>query len=235
MIIGPRLTARISTGYVRTIFFLVTRSWGWAIIGIGLLLGGLIWGLTSHQVSYIRGGQGQYQVFLSDDNGSLYFQQVGSSNYYVMHIPDYSPFADTATILSTMHANGRITFIASADRTQANVEMNGTLIFTAHPIERITFTDDNGQNAATYTNAEYSGNPNGYTINNWPYAVPLMLVGAAWASSMFFLILRVRRRQRLADEAKLAAIQARPSPFARELGQDVANATPYQGTDSFPK
>lgn len=235
MLIGPRSTARSASGCVGMLFFLVTRIWGWAIIGIILLLGGLIWGLTSRQVSYFQGGQGQYKAFVSDDNGFIYLEQVGASNYYVMHIPDYSPFADPTTIQSAVVGHGRISFIASTASVGANILLDGVTVYTAHPIERITFTDSNGQNAVTYTNAEYSGNPNGYVINNWPYAIPLIVIGAICAAIMLFLIFRAKRLRRLAFEAQLAAIDARPSPFARELGHSAIDTAPYQRHDSNPK
>lgn len=232
MIIGPRATARLSTGCVSTIFLLVTRVLGWALIGIGLFLGGLIWGLTSHQVSYIQGGQGQYQVYVSDDYGFIYLQQGNTNNYYVMHIPDYTPFADPSTILRIMQSHSGINFIARSDSTAANIELNGVLVTTAHTIEKITFANSNGQNAVTYTSSDYSGNPNGYTANYWPYAAPLMLVGAICAGSMIFIMLRARRRRLAAAAAEFAAIEARPSPFARELAQDAMNAAPDQNNTS---
>src|SRR5260370_1401378 len=78
-------------------FFLVLfiHPWGRVILGITFFSGGLVWGLFSHQVSYVQGGHGPYQAYLTEDNGFVIFQQESTNNYYFMHIPDYSPADDT--------------------------------------------------------------------------------------------------------------------------------------------
>src|SRR5260370_1401377 len=82
-------------------FFLVLfiNPWGRVILGILVFSGGLVWGLFSHQVSYVQGGHGPYQAYLTEDNGFVIFQQESTNNYFVMPIQDYSPEVDTATIL----------------------------------------------------------------------------------------------------------------------------------------
>lgn len=79
---GPETTARASAGLVRAIFGLVTTSAGWIIIDSSLLLGGLIWGLNSHQVSYIAGNQGIY-IALAYDGVSTFRQQETGDLYVI--------------------------------------------------------------------------------------------------------------------------------------------------------
>lgn len=208
----------------RFLLFLVTSSAGWIIVGIGLFIGGLVWGLNSHHVSYIQGGQGRYQTFVTEDNASIIFQQSGTDNAYVVHTPDYSPEVDTSTILSLMRPGGSFSFIASTDmvKIDAIVKDTGQYISYAHPIEKVVFYSTNHQNPLTYISSEYSGNPNGYTINNWLYAAPLMLAGMACACASILFLMRSRQRQKMAMAANLAVLEARPSPFARELAEDSA-------------
>lgn len=204
----------------RFILLLVTTSLGWLIIGIGLLIGSLAWGLSSHQVAYAQGGQGFYHVFPSDGNDILLFQQDDTDNYYVMKITDYTPFVDPATILNDMRVANAFNFVASTDEVVVNFQIiNGPFVPTAHPIEKVTFVDPRGLNRVTYTAATYSGNPNGYTINNWPHASLLLLAGAVCTSGALFFLVRGRRRRKLAKATELAELAAMPSPYARELGE----------------
>ncbi len=222
----------------RFLLFLVTSSAGWIIIGCGLFIGGLIWGLNSHQVSYIQGGQGVYQTFVTEDNAYIIFQQSDTDNYYVMHTPDYAPEVDTNTILNLMQPGSSFSFIASTDTVTiaSMVKDTGQYIGHAHPIERVVFYDAKQQKSLTYTSSEYSGNPNGYTINNWPYASLLMLAGVLCTGASILFLARSRRRKKLAIAANLAALEAMPSPFARELAADTPQTRqPYQGIEQYPQ
>lgn len=234
-----RSTAK-GTELPRFLLFLVTSSVGWIIIGIGLFIGGLVWGITSHQVSYVQGGQGSYQTFVTEDNAYIIFQQSGTGDYYVMHTPDYSPGVDTNMILKLMQPGGSFSFIASTDMVKIDAMVNdtGQYINYAHPIEKVVFYGANQQNnPLTYTSSEYSGNPGGYTVNNWPYAAPLALAGVVCAGAPILFLTRSRRRRKLAAAANLAALEAMPSPFARELAADSSRVQqqPYRGVEQYPQ
>ncbi len=219
---------------LRFLLVLVTTSLGWVVIGVGLLVGGLIWGMNSHQVSYVQGGHDHYQAFLTQDNGYIIFQQVNTDNYYVMHIPDYSPAIDTATILDDMHSAGDFSFIASTDsmRVGAYVESTGQHIDTGHPIEKVAFYGASHLNSLTYTNADYSGDPTGKTINYWLYAGILMLAGVLCAGNGLLFFARGKQRRKEAAAAERARLESMPSPFARELGA-TASAEAYQGAEQY--
>lgn len=225
-------------GYIIGDFFrLFATKWGWAIIGLVALIGGLAWGLTSHQIAYVQGNQGKYQMDLTNA-GVILFQQVNTSNYYVLEPAKFTQ-EDINLIPIENGQYSRFNFIASTDSIYLDAydRTTGVTISYAHPIEKVTFYDKNGQNPVTYTTADYSGNPNGYTINNWPYASPLMLAGALCAGIMFFFIAKDRKRLRLAKAAELAALEARPSIFARELGQGTVSTPPqpYVGVNQYPQ
>lgn len=225
-------------GYIIGDFFrLFATKWGWAIIGLVALIGGLAWGLTSHQIAYVQGNQGAYQIDQTNI-GYILLQQMGTSNYYVLEPNKFTQEDINLTpILDGQYPI--FTFIASTDSTYVDLydKTTGVTISYAHPIEKITFYEKDGHNPVTYTTADYSGNPNGYTINNWPYAGPLMLAGALGAGIMFFFIAKDRKRLRLAKAAELAALESRPSIFARELGQGTVSAPsqPYVGINQYPQ
>jgi len=226
-------TARMDVILLRFILILVATSMGWIIIGSCLLISGLVWGLNSHQVSYVQGGQGSYQIFISEDNSFICFQQSGTNNYYVMYVTEYTPFADPATIQSELQSHRGLFFFASTDTIKIDSETTdqNTIISSAHPIEKITFLDSNGENPVTYTSSDYIQHPEGYTINNWPYASLMMLAGAICAGVAIFFLVLSRQRRKLARIAELAELEARPSPFARELGERSTPLAPpmYQG------
>lgn len=220
----PQETAHASTGLMHALFGLVTTSVGWILLGTGLLIGGLIWGSTSHQVSYIAGNRGAYNVFL--DSGFIYFQQEQTNNYYVINTVDFSPsiagVIDSSSLIYTpgqpnvpslVYVPGKFTFIARNDTIHVNYSGVSTIINFAHPIEQITL------NGTVYTSDEYLAFPHGYMINNWPYAGSLMGLGAVFIGFSIFFLLRRRKRQKLAVAAERAAIDAIPSPFARELAE----------------
>lgn len=230
-------------GYIIGDFFrLFATKWGWAIIGLAALIGGLAWGLTSHQVAYVQGNQGAYnqgayQMGLTNI-GYIIFQQADTSNYYVLEPNKFTQEDINLTpIIDGQYS--RFNFIASTDSTYVDLydKTTGVTISYAHPIEKITFYEMDGHNPVTYTTADYSDNPNGYTINNWPYASPLMLAGALCAGIMFFFIAKDRKRLHLAKAAELAALEARPSIFARELGQGTISTPPqpYVGVNQYPQ
>lgn len=230
---------RPDSALIRFVLVLVATSGGWIILGTALLLGGLAWGFNSHQVTYVVGGQGVYQVYASADGAFLCFQQVGTSNYYVMFITQYTPFVDPATIQSKIQAQNALYFLASTESTRLDSQVRGTntVISYAHTIEQITFYRTSVGPAVTYTKAEYSGSPNGYVVNNWPFAGPMAGVGAIGICVALFFLLHRRRRKKLAIAANLAELESLPSPFARELGDNAGGAVPqsYRGVEQYPR
>lgn len=205
---GPLTTARTSTGFVRAIFGLVTTSAGWMLIGVGLFLGGLIWGLNSHQISYVVGDQGAYTISSAENNFYVFRQQM-TGNIYVIQDANFRPGpAGAFDGSATYTVPGDLRFIAST-----NTVFVAWGVGLAHPIEKVTV------DGTTYVSAEYQTYPHGYTINNWPYASPLMLAGLLCLSLAVGFLTRAKKQQKLAAAAKLAKLDALPSPFARELSE----------------
>jgi len=209
MFVLPNSTARASSGFVNFIIGLITTRAGWIIVGCGLFIGGLIWGLTSHQISSVAGNQGVYDV--SSDPGYLYLQQENTSNSYVIYTPDFRPQIDESAVVDASpltYAPGNFSFVARTDT--IHIAYRGWF----HPIEKLTL------NGRTYISDEYPTYLNSHTVNNWPYASALMLMGVLCTSTVLFFMARSKRRQKLAVAAERAELDARPSPFARELAED---------------
>lgn len=168
----------------------------------------LIWGLNSHQVSYIAGNQGIYVVSAYD--GVSTFRQQETGDLYVIQDNDFQPGLAGAFDSSTYAVPRDVHFLASSD-----LVFVGWGVGFAHPIEKVTF------DGATAISAEYQLHPHGYTVNNWPYASLLMLAGMLCLGLSVGLLARTRKQQKRATAAKLATLAALPSPFARELGEEA--------------
>lgn len=216
-----------SPGYLRTVgqahfrlayafLAMLTTKWGWALIGIGLLIGGLVWGLNSYQVTYEKGQPGMNYATYVGEFGNIYFRSEGSTNYFVARPADFNQEIDT----NVFKTPGTISFIARTDTIKIDANLNGTHIQQAHMVEKLVVYDLSGHQLASYMTPEYKANPGGYTVNNWPYASLLMLAGVLVAGIMLFFIIRARQRQKQASAAKRVELENRPSPFARELAND---------------
>src|SRR6478609_4332230 len=114
---------------------LTRRSWGWLIIGIALVVGGLIWGLTSHGVSYQNSSdKASYKYTFGESTGNLYVMQDGTSNYFVGFSESFSPSLSQSEI---DNADGGFTFVARTDTSSLDpaFEYQGTTINDAYKIE----------------------------------------------------------------------------------------------------
>lgn len=204
---------------LRFLLALVTTSAGWIIVGVGLLIGGLIWGLNSQQTFYQTYAiSSNYQISTGTVSGNVYINANGSNEYFVGFFFDFAPNVNP----DDLDKAAEVSFVARADTSTLNPPLtiaNGTTITAAHKIEQFELFDQNGKLIREYTSAEYRANPNGYSINYWPYASVIMFTGVACVGTALFLLIRRRQSHKLAVQAELARLEARPSPFARELGE----------------
>lgn len=216
----------------RFLFMLFTSSSGWIVIGIGLLIGGLIWGLNSHQVRYqTYPRSSDYHVGQGKNTGNVYINADGSNDYFAAFFFDFTPSISS----DDLGRLASVSFVARTDTTTLNpgLDVNGTTITAAHKIEKLVLYDQDGNIIRTYTTAEYLAYPNGYDANYWLYAGSLMLLGVLAAGNASFFLIRNRQRRKLAVQAELVRLEATPSPFARELGQ-MANPHVYQAPPPNP-
>jgi uncharacterized membrane-anchored protein YhcB (DUF1043 family) len=216
----------------RLLFLLVTSSVGWLVIGIGLVVGGLIWGLNSRQASYQTYSiSSNYQIGTGKASGNVYLNADGSNDFFAAFTYDFSPTINPDDLDKT----AAVSFIARTDTSALNPALtaNGTTITSAHKIEQLVLYDQRGNIIRTYNSTEYLANPNGYNANYWPYAGILMLAGVLCSGNALLFLTRKKQRQKVAIQAELARLEATPSPFARELGQ-MASTQAYQGFEQYP-
>ncbi|HLI69400.1 MAG TPA: hypothetical protein VKV19_06535 [Ktedonobacteraceae bacterium] len=160
---------------VRLAIILLRNRWGLIIIGAALVIGGLIWGATSKQVTYENSQTNvTYHIGTGESTGNVYINADGSSDYFVALKGDFNP----PIAQSDIDNSTSISFVARTDTTSVDLQLDdGTTVNEAHPIEKLVFYDKNGNVMATYTTAEYNANPNGFYDNEWLKSIWLILAG----------------------------------------------------------
>lgn len=204
---------------VRLAILLLTRRWGLIIVGAILVIGGLVWGITSHQVAYQNSQQGaNYHLATGTQSGNLYINADGSSDYFAAFKGDFNP----PIAQSDIDNSASINFVARTDTSTLDPALNtdtGT-VNDAHKIEKIVFFDKSGNVMATYTTAEYNANPNGFYDNEWLKSIWLVLVGLLMGGAALLYPMLAKKPQ---PNASFNIGAAGAQPYAQ----------PYQGPQSY--
>jgi hypothetical protein len=193
----------------RLIVLLLSRRWGLIVVSVILIVAGLIWGLTSQQVTYLHSQDNvKYEIGTGTDTGNIYINQDGSDVYYVALSGDFNPPISQSDIQN----NPSLSFVARNDTTSINLQADdGTTISEAHKIEKLVFYNSNGSAAATYTTSEYNQYPNGFYNNNWLKSIWLILAGI-----VIFILTMIFGRRR-----------AQPAGVGVSGGQPFMSQPPY--------
>lgn len=159
---------------------LFIRRWGLALVSIALIIGGLILGMTSHQVSYQTYlPDPNYQLSAGQQSGNIYIN--ASTEYFAAFHGDFTP----AITSSDLDKTAEVAFVARTDTSALSPALNtgATVVNNAHKIEKLFLFGQDGNIIQTYTTAEYSANPGGFYANNWPLAGALIVVGLLLATA----------------------------------------------------
>jgi hypothetical protein len=222
----------------RLVMFLLTRRWGLFILGILLLLGGAIWGLTSHQVTYQTSQQGvTYHIAIGETSGNVYINPDGSADYFVAFKSDFTPPISQSDIDNS----NTIDFVARTDTSSLDpaLQTNGNTINDAHKIEKLIFYDKNGTIQQTFTTAEYQASPNGFNDNEWIKAIWLLIAGLILAGAAL-IVPMVTRKPQPATGFTIGAGGAaqpyqQPTPYGQPYPSQPANpyGQPYQDPGQY--
>lgn len=192
------------------------------ILGALGIIGGLILGFSSHQITYRSVGQSTIAHFLSSSSDSTgYFQMEGSSTLYLINENDFTP-----TINGTQtFANGDvISFVYQPDDTKdVDITSNlGThLQGTAYRIVQITA--NNGGQQQVYTTQAYSQNPQGSYQNNWLPGIGIAIVGLLLFIGAFFVKSKPQPGFSISPAGAMGGM-----PPANPYQQPYPNSGPYQ-------
>jgi len=207
---------------IRLIILLFTRRWGLIIVGALVLIGGLIYGASSHNVAYQSVSPGSVAHFLSGDSGTGYLQMTGSPKLYVLNESDFTP-ALSGT--NTFGDGDNISFVYRTDST-TDIDQTSTigthLVGPAYTVVELTVFSSNGQQV--FKTSDYSQNPNGFYQNNWLAGGAIAFVGLIILALAFVLPSILKKKQQPAyNEATMGmGLQGQPNPYQQP------NQPPYQ-------
>src|SRR5947209_19387117 len=119
----------------RLLILLLGRRWALIACGVALAIAGLIWGAAgSHQVGYENSLQNAtYHTGAGTQSGNIYINADGSSDYFVALKGSFNP----PIAQSDIDNSTSISFVARTDTTSIELDVNGTTITEAHPIEKL--------------------------------------------------------------------------------------------------
>ena len=170
---------------IRLGLLVLTRRWGWYLLGVILLGAGIIVGVTSHQVAYQTINKGTFTPYIVE-GGTDYLQTGDGSTYYVVNESEFSPSFDGASVFKNDSA---FTMIARTDTQDVDVQLtDGThLQGNGYKVEQVVVLDSSGNPLQTYNDSEYTQNPNGFYENNWIGGGALIALGLLAVSLGLFI------------------------------------------------
>jgi len=211
---------------------LLRRRWGLILIGAIMVIGGLIWGLTSHQVGYQSSQQNvTYRIAIGSQSGNTYIHADGSSDYFAAFSGDFNP----PITQSAIDNSNTISFVARTDTSSLNPALNapdGSTVNDAHKIEKLVFYDKSGNVQGTFTTTEYDANPNGFNDNEWLKAIWLIIAGVLVAVAAFLYPMLVKQPQ---VNTGFSINAPGAQPYHQPYQQPDPYGQAYQGPAQYPQ
>ncbi|MBV9227970.1 MAG: hypothetical protein JOZ18_01560 [Chloroflexi bacterium] len=169
---------RLVVALVRPIlFFLTSLAWR-IIIGTLLIVGGIIYGINSHQVTYRQAPLGQYEILFADD-GTYYLHLQGNQTYYIIKLADFTQMPDATALNSDQ---GFTSLIYQTIPEQASITLNGTHVsVTGYELVQFAVPATYQHPAESFATTEYEQHPQGFYDNRWVGA------GILWGVALLFL------------------------------------------------
>ena len=225
---------------VRLLRLLLTRRWGWMVLGVVVAGIGVALGASSHQVKYQPITNGNFTPYVVE-GGTDYLQTSDGSTYYVIKESDLSPHFDGNTIFGGNQKTFAI--LTRSDTEDVDVQLtDGThLLGTGYRVERIAQVDPTtGQFMQIYSTAEYTQNPNGFYENNWAGGIGLIVLGLLSVGLGLFAprIFKNRRLKASAPAPVMMGNSGQAMPYQQgNAYQQPPNPymQPYAGPSQYPQ
>ncbi|GCE05020.1 hypothetical protein [Dictyobacter aurantiacus] len=185
----PYLLARMS-------ILLLRSHVGRLAVGGLLILGGIIYGLTSHHVNYVPVPQGKYHVTAMTD-GTYGFVLDGTDTYYIVHPTDFNPVPDDNAFKNT-DGIGEVLYKDEDPQSFVMHNDDGSQVNSQElTVVSFTLTSSKDQKEYRFTTGDYLSHPDGFDDNRWPVGVLVAALGLGLLG--FFLMwpaMQARRQQR---------------------------------------
>ncbi|GER84072.1 hypothetical protein KTAU_27090 [Thermogemmatispora aurantia] len=209
---------------LRLLWFLISTRVGNLLAAAGLLIGGLLWGMTSHQVHFQNAPTIAWFQDYSSDEGYDYVQINHSQQFYVIKDADFSPypggvFTDTQPrLLSLVYESD------AQQPVELNLQNGERLTGSGYRVVAFSLVTRDGQ-PYTFTTADYRAYPRGFYDDHWPLATWLLLIGFAFLAwgllGPLVLDLLLLRRGRIPGEEQVSTERA-----YRLLGRQLSDPWP---------
>lgn len=209
---------------LRLLWFLLSTRVGNLLAAAGLLVGGLLWGLTSHQVHFQSAPPITWFQDYSSDDGYDYVQINHGRQFYVIKDADFSPYPG-GVFLDTRPRLLSLIYESDAQQpVELNLESGERLTGSGYRVVAFSLVTDTGQ-PYTFTTPDYRAYPQGFYDDHWPLATGLLLVGfafLAWALlGPLVLDLLLLRQGRRPGEEQISTERA-----YRLLGRQLSDPWP---------
>lgn len=209
---------------IRLAILLLSRRWGLIVVGAVCIIGGIFYGLLSHDVSYQRVGPTQVIHYLRvSDSSDAYVQLSNSPTLYIIHQNDFSPSLNNISFTD----QSMVSIVYQTDTTtHIDVSSTSGAVLDGDAYTIIQMTDSDGN--AVYTTSTYNQNPTGYYQNNWGAGIALFLLGAIIAGlAGFWPMIRARR-------SKGVATNMVAGTYMGYQNQPVQNYPNYNQNPQYP-
>jgi hypothetical protein len=168
--------ANFSLALLRMIVFIFSTVVGRLIIGALLLIGGIVYGLGSHDIVY-QWVQQQGSANIISGNAlqgeDYYYHIPGSNTYYAIHAADFSPYPLPDTFENET-ASLQIE-AGSAHSVSGTLNDGTTFSGTAYKVVHFVLMDTQGQHV--FTTQEYRDHPASYYTDQWLIGGTVTILG----------------------------------------------------------
>ncbi|GCE12556.1 hypothetical protein [Tengunoibacter tsumagoiensis] len=201
----------------RLFIFIFGTQAGRITTGVLLIIGGMIYGITSHQIVY-RHITGNFKIHVLDD-GNDYFEDLNAQTktYYAVDSANFTPYPE-GEILTNGVAVTSLTYVADAHYS-INIELANapSLVGTAYTAVQFTM-ESQGSAPSSYAFADYSQHPDGYYDNHWWVGGIFAGFGVLflYAALMIHFIVKMKNANRRdEDDLPLEKIRWKRDPWSR--------------------
>ncbi|GCE18985.1 hypothetical protein KDK_27850 [Dictyobacter kobayashii] len=198
-------------------------------IGIAIILGGILYGVSSHQVNYKAVPEGKYQIVPMSD-GTYGFVLDGTDTYYIVHPTDFTPMPDDNSFTNT-DGIGEIFYKDEDPQSFIMNQKDGSQVNSQElTVVSFSLTSSKDQRIDRYASSGYLANPDGFYDNRWPVGILVAALGLGALG--FFLMLpamQARRRQKQSYPAPAFQAASVYDPGQTQL------ATPYAPPSVVPQ
>src|SRR5436305_3394029 len=179
----PDKQTPLEPAWIRWSKFLFTRRPGWVMIGLSVSLAGVLWGISSPMVPYMKSEDVANAYSYVPQNSNIYIYPADNRlTVFIAQCDKLSPHIDCTKIQGSM----KVAFLAHRDTISVNGNNVNPQPVQAHVIDELILSDAFGF-STTYTTSNYDASGT-YDNHWWPGGFALIGCGLLIASVALFVV-----------------------------------------------